>query len=128
MEGKESKETQKELQQYLHTTVVIPFEFPTMRDRWVLKLFTVNSQRPSKWGALSGMKCPCMEQKSHMVFLESRRLAPTKLVPCSLHIDEGLPLLATNLTQAGFDDGWLADRTLFEVQGARVYDQRLHPA
>ena len=72
--------------------------------------FKAASHNPPKWGALLGIKCqsmPWLELKSHttaLIFWERRNsyssfnewLAPTKLVPWSLHIDVGLPLLAMN--------------------------------
>lgn len=78
--------------------------------KWVFMLFNAASQRPPKWGACSEINLHSMfwvEQNLEMILCAfccprnskncfSSWFAPTKLVPWSLQIKEGLPRRATN--------------------------------
>ena len=104
------------------STVVISskvnFVTPTTFFRCFLKLFTAASHKPPKCGACLGVNFHLMlkvVQKSEGSFCESFCLkndfnspsslaAPTKLVPWSIHITDGFPLLAINRRRVAMNE------------------------
>ena len=84
------------------------------RFRWNFKLLTAATQMPPKWGDLLGINLHCILcevqnwETSAWVFWSWRNvanslssfLAPTKLLPWSLWISDGLPRLEINLRKA----------------------------